>query len=52
MASKFQRKIDRLIREKTELLEENTELKEALELSEQLKDKYRAALIRARGASK
>jgi hypothetical protein len=50
MANKLQRRIDRLIREKAELLEDNRELKEALELSEQLKDKYRAALIRARGA--
>jgi len=49
MANKLQRRIDNLIRQKAELLEENAELKEELELSEQLKDKYRAALIRARG---
>jgi len=48
MGGKFQRKVDRLVRSNKELLEECAELREALELSEALKDKYKAALKRAR----
>jgi len=45
-SSKLQRRFDRLTREKTELLEENRELREAVELLERLLTKYKSFLKR------